>query len=77
MSRQRSLSVKDEDQLWKAIEAGIEVALAASYLKISESTAYRVLKKLRAVRGPEKRPNRQSARWHLTAGQNASPVRTE
>jgi len=66
MSARPSLEPKEEFEIRLFREAGVSIDRCAKLFEVSEATVYRALRKLRKKLGPEKLPNRQSARSHLT-----------
>lgn len=66
MSAKRVLEPKEKFEIRLFRESGVSIDRCAKLYEVSEATVYRALRELRTKMGPEKLPNRQSARSHLT-----------
>jgi predicted DNA-binding protein (UPF0251 family) len=64
------LTPREEFEIRQLRESGVSIRDCASYMNVSQTTVYRVLRKLRKKLGAEKLPRGQSARSHLTRRDN-------
>lgn len=66
IGRPPTLTPVEEFTMRQYREAGMSIRQCETAFNVSKATVYRVLAKQREKFGPEKLPNRQSARSHLT-----------
>ena len=71
------LTARDRFELRQLREAGVSVKDAAAHLNVSVATAMRALAALRRKLGPEKLPNKERMRSHLTHREAPSPAPRE
>jgi len=73
LGRPPQLKPIEEFSMRQMREAGMTIKQCESYFNVSRATVYRVLAKQRRMFGPEKLPNGQLARSHLTRRETQSP----
>ena len=71
------LTTRDQFELRQLREAGVSVKDAAAHLNVSVATAMRALAELRRKLGPEKLPNKERMRSHLTRREIPPPAPRE